>query len=231
MLVTLSACLLGFANGMRHALEPDHLAAVSTMVAGEKDARASVRYAAAWGAGHAAMLVVAGGALSLLRKELPASVSDGLELVVAIVLVALGIRGLAVAARAGLGGKEFVHRHGEVEHAHGGVRDHVHVHPKGRSLARLPFAVGLVHGLAGSGALAALVASHASTPLALAFIVVYAVGAAAGMAALAGVLGYPLARLSRAPRFVPVLIGASALASLVVGVAWAAPIVVRLAAS
>lgn len=61
MLVTLSACLLGFANGLRHALEPDHLAAVSTLVAGERSSKASVRYAAAWGAGHAAMLLVAPG--------------------------------------------------------------------------------------------------------------------------------------------------------------------------
>src|SRR5688572_29373689 len=101
MLVTLSACLLGFANGMRHALEPDHLAAVSTLVAGQRSTRASVRYAAAWGAGHAAMLLVAGGALALLRADLPARASDALELVVAVVLVALGLRGLRQAARAG----------------------------------------------------------------------------------------------------------------------------------
>ena len=160
--LTLSACLLGFANGMRHALEPDHLAAVSTLVAGERSAKASVRYAAAWGAGHAAMLVVAGGALALLRTELPDVASDALELVVAVVLIALGLRGLAQAARSGrapAGGQAFTHVHGDHAHAHAGVRDHVHVNSW--TLARLPFVVGLVHGLAGSGALAALVASHA----------------------------------------------------------------------
>ncbi|MDB4935940.1 MAG: Nickel transporter UreH [Labilithrix sp.] len=230
MLVTATACLLGFANGMRHALEPDHLAAVSTLVAGQRSAKASVRYAAAWGAGHAAMLVVAGGALALLRTELPDAASDALELVVAVVLIGLGVRGLAQAARSGRsGGATFTHEHGEVAHEHAGVRDHVHVSKW--TLARLPFVVGLVHGLAGSGALAALVASHVASPaFALAFIAIYAIGAAVGMATLAGVLGWPLARIARAPRFVPVLVGVSAAASLIVGIAWAAPIVARICA-
>ena len=228
MLVTATACLLGFANGMRHALEPDHLAAVSTLVAGERSAKASVRYAAAWGAGHAAMLVVVGGALALLRAELPTVTSDGLELVVAVVLVALGVRGLVQAKRLGRVGDAISHAHGELAHTHAGPRDHVHVNKW--TLARLPFVVGLVHGLAGSGALAALVASHVSTPaFAMGFITIYAVGAAVGMATLAGVLGWPLARLARSPRAMPILVGVSAAASLVVGVAWAAPILMRFA--
>jgi high-affinity nickel-transport protein len=227
--VTLSACLLGFGNGMRHALEPDHLAAVSTLVAGERSAKASVRYAAAWGAGHAAMLVVAGGALALLRTELPEVASDALELVVAVVLIALGVRGLAQAARAGRrGGPGFTHAHSGDAHVHAGVRDHLHL--SSWTLARMPFVVGLVHGLAGSGALAALVASHVgSKTFAIGFIAIYAIGAAVGMATLAGVLGWPLARLARAPRFVPVLVGVSAIASLVVGIAWATPILLRFA--
>jgi hypothetical protein len=217
MLLTATACLLGFANGMRHALEPDHLAAVSTLVAGKRSATASVRYAVAWGAGHAAMLVVVGGALALLRTRLPDLASDGLELVVAVVLIGLGVRGLGQAVHA---------------RAHAREQGHAHAHgADGDSLTRLPFLVGLVHGLAGSGALAALVISQLTSPaFAIGFIAIYAVGAAAGMATLAGVLGWPLARLARAPRLVPVLVGLSAVASLLVGVAWAAPILMRLAA-
>ena len=227
--LTVSACLLGFANGMRHALEPDHLAAVSTLVAGERNAKASVRYAAAWGAGHAAMLVVAGGALALMRAELPEVANDVLELVVAVVLIALGVRGLAHAARASRSGRTLTHVHGGSRaHAHAGARDHLHV--SSWTLARLPFVVGLVHGLAGSGALAALVASHVgSKTFAIGFIAIYAIGAAVGMATLAGVLGWPLARLARAPRFVPILVGVSAVASLVVGIGWATPILLRFA--
>lgn len=205
MLLTVTACLLGFANGMRHALEPDHLAAVSTLVAGQRSAKASVRYAAAWGAGHAAMLLVAAGALALLRTELPDRLSDALELLVAFLLIGLGVRGFARRA------------------------PRVDVHVGKWTLARLPFVVGLVHGLAGSGALAALVASHVASPaVALSFIAIYAIGAAIGMATLAGVLGWPLARLARSPRAMPILVGVSAAASLIVGIAWATPIVLRL---
>jgi ABC-type nickel/cobalt efflux system permease component RcnA len=228
MIATFSACVLGFANGMRHALEPDHLAAVSTLVAGQRTARASMRYAAAWGAGHAVMLVVVGGALVALRAEMSDRASDALELVVASILVALGVRGLRQATRAGQAGASFVHRHGDLQHAHPGPRDHVHV--RGFTLDRLPFVVGLVHGVAGSGALAALVASRIESPaFALAFIVLYALGAAAGMSVLAGVLGWPLAALARSRRALSWVLGVSACLSLVVGVIWAAPILVRFA--
>jgi high-affinity nickel-transport protein len=228
MLATLSACALGFANGVRHALEPDHLAAVSTFVAGEKSARATVRYAVSWGAGHGAMLVAVGGLLAAFRAELPSLATDDLELVVAFALVALGVRGLRQAASAMRVGETHTHRHGDLEHAHAGPRDHVHVH--GSSFARLPFVVGLVHGLAGSGALAALVAAHVSSAAyAIGFAAIYATGAAAGMAALAGLLGVPFARLARSRRAASYVVLVSALASLVVGVVWGAPIVARLA--
>jgi hypothetical protein len=232
MIAVLSACLFGFANGVRHAFEPDHLAAVSTLVAGQRTARASVRYAAAWGAGHASMLLLFGGALALLRAELSPAVTDTLELAVAAVLVGLGVRGLVQASRTGRGGEAFAHAHtlfgSRKAHTHDGVRDHVHV--SGWTLARLPFVVGLVHGLAGSGAIAALVASNlSSTAFGLSFIALYGLGAAAGMAVLAGILGWPLARVARSKRAVSWIVGASAAVSLAVGVLWAAPILARFA--
>ena len=226
MFAALSACVLGFASGMRHALEPDHLAAVSTLVAGERRPSAIARYALAWGAGHGTMLILAGGALALFRAQLPDAVSDAFELVVAIALVALGIRGLAVAARAGRVGPAVMHRHGDVAHVHAGPGDHLHVNRF--TLARLPFAVGLLHGLAGSGALAALVVARTPSPVfGLSFIAVDAIGAALGMTALAGVLGVPLARFAKSQRATTFLVAASGIASLVVGIAWATPIVAR----
>jgi hypothetical protein len=226
MFAALSACVLGFASGMRHALEPDHLAAVSTFVAGERRPAAAARYALAWGAGHGTMLIIAGGALALFRAQLPDPVSDVFELVVAIALVALGVRGLVQAARAGRVGPTVMHRHGDVAHVHAGPGDHLHVNRF--TLARLPFAIGLLHGLAGSGALAALVVARTPSPFfGLSFIAVYAIGAALGMTALAGVLGVPLARFAKSQRAMTFVVGASALASLVVGVAWAMPIVAR----
>jgi hypothetical protein len=227
MLAPLTFCVLGFASGVRHALEPDHLAAVSSLVADQRSARATVRYAAAWGAGHAAMLVLVGGALAVMEKQLPAAASDALELVVALVLVALGLRGIGQALRAGReAAPRFAHSHGDLAHTHGGPSDHVHVSRV--TFARLPFLVGVVHGLAGSGAMTALVASHVGSPASgVSYIAVYAVGAAAGMSALAGVLGWPLARLVRTSRALQAVVGASAIVSLVVGVAWGAPILGR----
>jgi hypothetical protein len=229
MFAALSACVLGFASGMRHALEPDHLAAVSTLVAGARSGdRHPARYALAWGAGHGTMLILAGGALALFRAQLPDPVSDLFELVVAVALVALGARGLVQAMHAGREGLSVMHRHGDVAHGHAGPGDHLHVNRF--TLARLPFAIGLLHGLAGSGALAALVVAHTPSPVfGLSFIAVYALGAALGMTALAGVLGVPLARFAKSQRAMTFVASLSALASLVVGIAWAAPIVLRLA--
>lgn len=228
MLAAVSACVLGFMGGFRHAFEPDHLAAVTTLVAGQRSARTTVRYAAAWGAGHAAMLLLVGGALAVLRAELPALANDTFELIVAVVLVLLGVRGIVQAVRLGRGGAPFAHAHDGATHTHGGVSDHVHV--RGIALSRLPFIVGLFHGLAGSGALALLVmANQPSTAFALAFISIYALAAALGMSVLAGVLGWPLARVARSERAMKVLVGTSAVASLGIGIWWAALAVSRIA--
>jgi hypothetical protein len=204
IVVTLSACVLGVVSGVRHAVEPDHVAAVSTLIAEGKGPRASMRYAAAWGAGHGVMLVALAAPLAVLGASLPKRAADVFELLVAAVLVALGVRALVVA-----------------------VRD---PHEQASKTTRLAFAVGLVHGLAGSGVLAALVASRMASPVvAIVFIAIYALGAALGMSALAGVLGVPLVRLSRSRGAARVLVGISAALSLVVGALWAAPIVARLA--
>src|SRR5581483_2396611 len=146
---------LGSLLGMRHALEPDHLAAVSTLVTSERSGLKAVWLGACWGMGHTLTLVIAGGFLVFLRAEMPATAADGFELMVALMLVALGLRSLYRAARLGADGPTYPHRHGGLVHMHPGVPAHVHI---GRwTLARRPLLIGAVHGLAGSGALTALV--------------------------------------------------------------------------
>lgn len=223
MLAVISGCALGLVNGMRHALEPDHLAAVSTFVAGRRRTREVVALATAWGLGHAATLLVAGGALFAFRTELPERWSVRLELAVAATLVVLGIRGLYVAARVGREGPSHRHAHGTTVHTHEGARDHVHL---GQArLARVPFVVGVLHGLAGSGGLTALVAAHVPTAgWGALFLALYAAGSVLGMALLAGALGVPLAWLARSPRGSTAVVGVSALLSVVVGVLWALPL-------
>jgi len=210
---------LGSLLGMRHALEPDHLAAVTTMVADERRGVRAAWLGACWGVGHTLTLIVAGAVLVVLRAEMPASVANAFELLVATMLVGLGVRAIYLAARDGRNGPTRVHRHLLITHAHPGVSAHVHV---GRwTLARRPLIVGAVHGLAGSGALTALVlATLPSTAARLTYIALFGVGSTIGMAALSGALGWPLARLTEhrtLSRAVSVSVGCF---SMLLGVWW-----------
>src|SRR5215472_16635465 len=113
--------------GMRHALEPDHLAAVSTLVSRERSSVSAALLGACWGLGHTCTLLVAGAALVLLRAEMPARLADVFELGVALMLIALGLRAIYLASRQGSSGPAHVHRHGHVVHLHPGAAAHVHV--------------------------------------------------------------------------------------------------------
>src|SRR5438876_7870138 len=90
---------LGSLLGMRHALEPDHLAAVSTLVTGERSSAKAAWLGACWGFGHTLTLVAAGAVLVVLRAEMPAFAADGFELCVALMLVGLGLRAIYYATR------------------------------------------------------------------------------------------------------------------------------------
>lgn len=180
--------------GMRHAFEPDHLAAVSTLVSREQSSAKAAMLGAWWGIGHTLSLVVVGTALVLLRAEMPAAIADTFELGVAVMLIVLGGRTLVLAARQNTTAPVRAHRHGLMLHQHPGMPAHVHI---GRwTFAPRPLIVGAIHGLAGSGALTALVlATLPSTGARLAYIVLFGLGSTIGMAALSGLLGWPLARL------------------------------------
>lgn len=216
--------LFGLAQGVRHAIEPDHLAAVSTVVAEQRSARASMFFAAAWGVGHALVLCVVGGVLFVARHEMPERLEHLFELGVAVMLVGLGLRAIRHAVRAGRGGAVTMHRHGAHTHAHGASAPHVHL--RGWTLARRPLLIGVVHGLAGSGALTALVASSfGSAASGLLFMALYGAGAAIGMALLAGVVGVPLARFMSTRWGSTILLGSTGAFSLVLGFVWGWPIV------
>ena len=185
---------LGSIVGMRHALEPDHLAAVSTLVSREQSGGRAALLGLAWGLGHTMTLVAVGAALVILRAEMPAGAADLFELIVGLMLVALGVRAIRQAARQGRAGPVSAHRHGRLVHSHPGVPAHVHI---GRwTFARRPLLIGAVHGLAGSGALTALVlATLPTTATRLAYVTLFGLGSTLGMAALSGLIGWPLARL------------------------------------
>ena len=162
-LVLLVAVLLG----LRHATDPDHLAAVTTLVAGGRVriARRAGELGLAWGIGHATTLFLFGLPILLLNRYLPLRVEQVAETAIGIVIVYLALR-LIVRWRRG------------VFHAHG---DDTHVHVPSRT--RLgAYGIGLVHGMGGSGGVAVLVlASVRSTALAVLALVLLAVFTAVSM--------------------------------------------------
>jgi high-affinity nickel-transport protein len=218
---------LGSLLGMRHALEPDHLAAVSTLVSRERSGVRAALLGLCWGLGHTLALVVVGAILVALRSEMPPTVSDLFELLVAFMLVALGLRAIVQAARQGAEGPARMHRHGRLVHSHAGVPAHVHL---GKwTLARRPLLVGAVHGLAGSGALTALVlATLPTTTARLAYMALFGLGSTVSMAALSGLLGWPLARFGThhlVTRGVSLIVGCT---SMALGVMWGQSAIARL---
>ncbi|MCW5809249.1 MAG: urease accessory protein, partial [Deltaproteobacteria bacterium] len=109
---------LGFAIGLRHALEPDHLTAVSTLVVDARGAQRGALLGALWGVGHTLALLAVGSVLLATSSTLPDRAADMLELAVAAMLVVLGIRSLARAVHDGERGPVHGHRHGATAHAH-----------------------------------------------------------------------------------------------------------------
>jgi hypothetical protein len=226
----LSGSALGSLLGMRHALEPDHLTAVSTLVTTAPGGRGhyrAVMLGVFWGIGHTLSLIVVGVILIALRAGMPARVSDLFELCVAIMLVGLGVRAIAAAGRQGAIGPTHAHHHGRLVHTHAGATRHVHV---GRwTLARRPLLVGAVHGLAGSGALTALVlATLTSTTARISYMALFGFGSTLGMAALSGLLGWPVARIGSnrtVARAISLVVGCT---SIALGLAWGYPLTSRL---
>jgi hypothetical protein len=214
---------LGSLLGMRHALEPDHLAAVSTLVTGERNSYKAALLGACWGLGHTFALIAVGAVLVVLRAEMPVRIADAFEFCVALMLIGLGLRAIYLAARQGAAGPAHIHHHGVTVHVHQGVPAHIHI--GAWTLARRPLLVGAVHGLAGSGALTALVLTTLpSTTARLTYMVVFGLGSTLGMAALSGLLGWPLARAGRNRRLAQALSLTVGCASTALGLVWGYPL-------
>ncbi|MEO5815111.1 MAG: high-affinity nickel-transport family protein [Gemmatimonadaceae bacterium] len=162
----LSVTLLGFLLGMRHATDPDHVVAVTTIVSQQRSLGKAARTGVLWGIGHTATIILVGGAIIVLKVQLsaiPPRVGLSLEFAVAVMLVVLGLLTLA-------GGERRV----------------------ADSTAR-PLTVGFVHGLAGSAAVATLpqVALIPNPGWALAYLGVFGVGTIVGMLLITASIAAP----------------------------------------
>jgi nitrile hydratase accessory protein len=171
--------------GMRHAVEPDHLAAITTLMTGARSSTKAAMLGACWGLGHTLTLLTTGALLVLLQAEMPALAARVFEGGVVLLLVGFGIRAIRLSAGRGILGP--THSHGALAQAPAS--------PDRWTLAR-PLVVGAVHGLAGTGALMALVVTTLPSAAAqLGYLLLFGVGSTVGMAALSGLLGWPIARL------------------------------------
>jgi hypothetical protein len=190
---------VGFVLGLRHALDPDHVVAVTTLASQKIGLRRTSLVGAFWGLGHALSLGLAGGAILALRLTVSPSVSDALESLVAVMLVVLGAIGLRKAVRWRVHAHPHQHDGSTHVHFHAHARAevqappvHQHAHPLRGGLR--PFLVGTVHGLAGSAGLALLALGAApSLGAGLLYLAIFGVGSIAGMLLLSAVLSVPLA--------------------------------------
>ncbi len=211
----LSVVLLGLLLGVQHATDPDHVAAVATIVSRRPRFVSGALIGALWGVGHTVTIAAVGGAIILLNVTISHAVGLSLELAVAVMLVALGLLRLVWTFR----GSDHVHpEHLRSAHAHGSkpafhshphthdgvAHAHPHLHPSRRLLLALQtvgvaqalrsVGIGLVHGLAGSAAVALLVLSTIRNPYwAAAYLLVFGAGTIVGMMAITAAMTLPFA--------------------------------------
>ena len=182
---------LGFLLGMQHALEADHIAAVSSIAARRSHVADIVKHGLTWGLGHTLTLFIFAGAAILLGRAIPEGIARPIETAVGLMLVGLGAHVLWRLWR------DRVHFHA---HSHAGeTAPHartVHAHDHGFRWRTL--LVGLMHGMAGSAALLVLTVTQASSPAAgLGYIALFGAGSMIGMGALSTVIAVPLAVSAR----------------------------------
>ena len=223
----LAIALLGLVLGMRHATDPDHVIAVTTILSREHRLAAATRVGVVWGLGHTITVLIVGAAIIVFKIAIPTRLGLAMEFAVAVVLILLGVgaaastmRKLAAQLRGRSTDQERAHEHPVVHahrHAHGDtVHSHPHVHtaagenindsfdhehriPRGELPAfssRRPllrsFGVGLVHGLAGSAAIALLVLGAIPRPLwATLYLVIFCAGTIIGMGLITTAIATP----------------------------------------
>ena len=185
---------LGFVLGLKHALDPDHMVAVSTIVTESKSLRKSSLVGTFWGLGHTVSLLCAGFVVIALKVQIPDRAALWMEFAVALMLILLGLKAMLKPLR---GWKLHSHRHtheGSTHthlHLHGG-EEQVHRHRHWIGIGARPFLVGLVHGMAGSAALTLLVlATIPSAVAGLIYVAVFGLGSVGGMLVMSSLISLP----------------------------------------
>jgi ABC-type nickel/cobalt efflux system permease component RcnA len=229
----LAIALLGLVLGMRHATDPDHVIAVTTILSREHRLAAATRIGVIWGLGHTITVLIVGAAIIVFKIAIPTRLGLAMEFAVAVVLILLGVGAAASLVRKGANrmrgappqpdellvhahahthdGATHVHPHvhlGDHQDAHEDIDDATHRDHRIQAdalpsfAARRPllrsFAVGLVHGLAGSAAIALLVLSAIPNPLwATLYLAIFCIGTVIGMGLITTAIATPFMVVSR----------------------------------
>ena len=199
----LAVLTIGLVFGLKHATEVDHVVAISTIVSRHKNVFRSALVGALWGAGHTASLLIVGVIVLSLRIAIPERVSGWLEFGVALMIIALGVSALWRAMRANSEVHVHQHSHDGLSHTHVHFHEHENKHTPSlqaahsHAVSRIgwkPVLVGMMHGLAGSGALTLLVLTQISSPLiGFLYMATFGFGSIVGMLLMSGLIGLPFA--------------------------------------
>ena len=242
---------VGFVLGMRHATDPDHVIAVTTIVSRQRSIRTAALVGTLWGVGHSLTILTVGAAIILFKVIIPPRLGLAMELAVGIMLILLGVLNLTGTTRSiterftpkVAGGHSHPHAHGDYVHSHfHGHRAGEHGHAEDatplakldRSLATFgrgigkrlglyqtlrPLVVGIVHGLAGSAAVALLVlATIHNSAWGVLYLLIFGVGTIGGMMLTTAAIAVPYAYTGRGfARLNSGLAAASGLVSLAFG--------------
>jgi High-affinity nickel-transport protein len=223
MLELLTGLGLAFVLGLRHATDPDHLVAVTSLVAAEDgDTRKATRLGAWWGAGHAGMLLLIGLPLIFLKSQLPEWLERGAEHTVGVVILLLAARVMLKWLRGDYRATAHAHHGGHGHRRHlrrgrGSGHRHVSVRSPGQALT-----IGMLHGLAGTGAVVLLLIAALPTKLEAALALgVFAPMSAVSMALCTTAFAWLLTRPLVEPVYRAVLIPGLGLFGLVFGLSYA----------
>jgi ABC-type nickel/cobalt efflux system permease component RcnA len=226
MMNLLTVIGVGFLLGIRHATDPDHVIAVTTIVSRQRSIRHAGLIGILWGVGHTITILLVGAAIILFNLAIPPRIGLAMELAVGLMLILLGVLNLtgvtqwithrftpAQRHEGIIHSHVHTHAHGGEAHAHiHGHNPEVHLHldqgPESalqKALARVglyqllrPLAIGIVHGLAGSAAVALLVLTTIRDPRwAIVYLLVFGVGTIAGMMLITMMIGVPFAYTGR----------------------------------
>lgn len=197
MLGLISIVVVGFFLGMRHATDPDHVIAVTTIVSQQRSTRRAAFIGIFWGLGHTLTIFVVGCAIILFNVVIPTRLGLAMEFSVSLMLILLGGWNLLTFSTTAPVAHTHEHSHGGLVHSHlhthSGKAEHDHEEPAVAEMDRKlgqkplyqlvrPLLVGIVHGLAGSAAVALLIlATIRNTTWAIAYLLVFGIGTIAGM--------------------------------------------------